>query len=161
MLSFIEITKWSLIFGKINNFLSKYDTFLRGFLIFLMKLLLILFINLLSLDLLRQALVIIFLLSIFQFWEIKNQPYFNEELNKYASFSLNVLISTIFLKLFATVINDDVFDLMTTIMIIALNCCLYWMFLFQIFILKKDKIIKIASFLMPFSISKRTSLKLF
>jgi len=161
LLSFIEITKWSLIFGKINNFLSKYDTFLRGFLIFLMKLLLILFINLLSLDLLRQALVIIFLLSIFQFWEIKNQPYFNEELNKYASFSLNVLISTIFLKLFATVINDDVFDLMTTIMIIALNCCLYWMFLFKIFILKKDKIIKIASFLMPFSISKRTSLKLF
>jgi len=100
----------------------------------------IVLINFFSVDLVRQALLIIFLLAIFQLLEIKTQPYFNEELNEYAAFSLNVLIWTIGLKLFATVINDDNFYLMTTIMIICLNCCLYLIFLFKILILKKEKI---------------------
>ena len=111
----------------------------------------IVLINFFSVDLVRQALLIIFLLAIFQLLEIKTQPYFNEELNEYAAFSLNVLIWTIGLKLFATVINDDNFDLMTTIMIICLNCCLYLIFLFKILILKKEKIINLI-----FSITRST-----
>lgn len=87
--------------------------------ILLKKFLYVLFINVLGIDLRRQCLLIIFLLSFFLFLEIKRTPYFTERLNNLSKFSQAVLIYTLWVCLFTREINLEEFEHFKSISIIV------------------------------------------
>ena len=98
-------------------------------------------VNLLSVNLERQALIIIIILCGFQIFERNKKPYKCEEFNKYALDSMLILIMTYFLKLFSHSINNSLFEIITSFLILILN----GIFLFETvirFIKMNGKIIK-------------------
>ena len=89
-------------------------------------------VNLLSVNLGQQSLIIILMLSLFQVFEIFTKPYINNEHNKFAQTSMLILIFSYFLKLFSYSLNEDAFDTITTILLIIINCAFYTGTVFKI-----------------------------
>lgn len=85
------------------------------------KFLFVLFINVLGIDLQRQCLIIIFMLSLFLFADIKRKPYFVNKLNSLSNLSQVTLIYAIWVNLVATSLNQDEFEHFKSITILLLN----------------------------------------
>lgn len=85
------------------------------------KFLFVLFINVLGIHLQRQCLIIIFMLSLFLFADIKRKPYFVNKLNSLSNLSQVTLIYAIWVNLVATSLNQDEFEHFKSITILLLN----------------------------------------
>ena len=89
------------------------------------KLVYIICINILSLNLERQVLIILLVLTVFQIFELIHRPYHNQGLNKYAASSMQIIIFSYFIKLLSYSFGDSFFDKFCGICILVVNCEFY------------------------------------
>lgn len=106
---------------------SYFIKYYRHVVILFRKIFYVLCINVLGIDLKRQCLIIIFLLSFFLFFDIKRKPYFHAKLNNLSNFSQITLIYSLWINLFTNAINLEQFDHFKNISIIIVNASFFVM----------------------------------
>lgn len=107
------------------------------------KFIFILCINVLAIDIQRQSLILIIFLVFCQYYETIKEPYVIDNMNRLASVSNIILILCIWLKIFSWAINDDLFEILVSFVILIENAG-YLIFVgWKIFSNQKNKIHKI------------------
>lgn len=119
-------------------FFTYFDIFNRQMIILLRKFLYLLCINVLNIEIERQSLVMLLVLSLFLFYEIKRKPYFLKKLNMLSLLSHSILILTIWLKLFAFSMKIYELDIFANSFILIL-CILFFLIVLTILALIKMK----------------------
>lgn len=109
------------------------------------KLIFILCINVLAIDIQRQSLILILFLGFCQYYEMVMEPYVLNHINRIASVSNIILISTICLKIFSWAINDEFFELLISFAILFGNMGYLTFVGVKIFRNQKKKIDKMLS----------------
>lgn len=104
-------------------------------------------IQILSLNVERQGLIIVIVLAAFLKLEVDKNPYIHHEMNSLAHFSMAILLLSFVLKLFSYSISDNVLDGLVSILIIVVNSCFFAVVLWRFVKVNREAFMKLKRIL--------------